>query len=110
MIEEEEAPTDVEDLEEQDEEVYPQTPVKETKRASTPEAPKFAPVSPPDTKRTTRSMNKLLDEGTPVQQSKPARKPTTFDMWRRTKDSRPATATKRAAETQASGSAKRTRI
>ena len=107
MIEEEEAPTDVEDMDE-DEEECPQTPVKETKRASTPEAPKFAPVSPPDTKRTTRSMNKLLDEGTPMRKFN-VRRTTSFDNWRRTKDSKPTTATKRAAETEASGSAKRTR-
>ena len=108
MIEEEEAPTDVEDMDEEVEEEYPQTPVKSRQRAKTPEAPKFAPVSPPDTKRTTRSMNKLLDEGTPMRKYN-VRRSSTFDSWRRTKDQQASSAPKRAAESLEPATTKRTR-
>ncbi|CAM1506427.1 Fc.00g060680.m01.CDS01 [Cosmosporella sp. VM-42] len=109
MIEEEEAPTDVEDMDEEEAaEECPQTPVKSRQRADTPEAPKFAPVSPPDTKRTTRSMNKLLDEGTPMRKYN-VRRSSTFDSWRRTKDKQASSAPKRAAETLEPATTKRTR-
>lgn len=107
MIEEEEAPTDIEDNQEPEEEECPQTPVKK-QRSKTPEAPKFAPVSPPDTKRTTRSMNKLLDESTPARPYN-VRRTSTFDSWRRTKDSKGSSSSKRAGESLASASTKRTR-
>ncbi|KAM0562806.1 hypothetical protein ACHAPJ_001646 [Fusarium lateritium] len=82
QIEEEEAVTDVE---ENDEELaFPATPsVSKNERACTPEAPRFAPASPPSTRRVTRSANKLGDEGTPV---KPPSKRSPFDSWRRTKE------------------------
>jgi hypothetical protein len=85
----EEATTDIED--EAEEQTVPQTPSKGT---DTPHAPKFAPVSPPDTKRTTRSTNKLFEDATPVKK-KGRRSP--FDMWPRTKE-RQDTGTKREAE------------
>ncbi|KAH7161408.1 hypothetical protein EDB81DRAFT_853799 [Dactylonectria macrodidyma] len=106
MIEEEEAATDVEENEDaatdiEDEQidkpaVVPQTPVKpHQKRASTPEAPKFAPVSPPDTRRTTRSANKLAEESKPI---KPTSRKSPFDSWRRTKEHKGASTSKRPAE------------
>lgn len=107
MIEEEEAPTDIEDNQEPETEECPQTPSKNEQRSKTPEAPKFAPVSPPDTKRTTRSMNKLMDEGTPVRPFN-VRRTSTFDSWRRTKDSK-GSSSKRAGESLASATTKRTR-
>lgn len=115
MIEEEEAATDVEeDVEEEpteDEAEIPEMPVPQTpakrrvsKHAATPEAPKFAPVSPPDTRRTTRSSNKLVD--TPI---KGRSKSSPFDSWRRTKEHKASGAQKRHAESLTSESAKRTR-
>ncbi|CAI6097874.1 unnamed protein product [Clonostachys chloroleuca] len=76
-IEDEEAATDVEDLHEGELEA-PETPSRvETGREKTPEAPKFGPVSPPATKRTTRSMNKLADD-TPIKASRQS----PFESWR----------------------------
>ncbi|KAF7549742.1 hypothetical protein G7046_g8244 [Stylonectria norvegica] len=112
MIEEEEALTDVEDMPMEPVEEIPQTPVKTRKhRANTPDAPKFAPVSPPDTKRTTRSSNMLKDDETPIPPRSGANSP--FDKWLRTKDrktqaTRSTSATKRQGDSLASA-AKRTR-
>lgn len=116
MIDEEEAATDVEEDEEEqetEEEVeipeipVPQTPAKRrVKHAATPEAPKFAPVSPPDTRRTTRSTNKLMDEATPI---KGRSKSSPFDAWRRTKEHKAPSGQKRHADTLTSDNAKRTR-
>lgn len=115
MIDEEEAATDVEedDDEQTEEEVeipevpVPQTPAKRrVKHAATPEAPKFAPVSPPDTRRTTRSTNKLIDEATPV---KGRSKSSPFDSWRRTKEHKASGGQKRHADALTSDNAKRAR-
>ncbi|KAM0426752.1 hypothetical protein ACHAPT_008068 [Fusarium lateritium] len=107
-IEEEEAVTDVEDELEEAEvaEIVPQTPQKSKskERASTPEAPKL-PVSPPDTRRITRSINKLLDEGTPIK-NPGQRSP--FDSWRRTKEPNKESR-KRAGESLSPTESKRTR-
>ncbi|KPM34351.1 hypothetical protein AK830_g12222 [Neonectria ditissima] len=108
MLEEEEAATDVEDhlVDELVEE--PQTPGKPRhERASTPEAPKFAPVSPPDTRRTTRSTNKLADQSTPV---KPTGRKSPFDAWRRTKEHKATSAPKRQGDSLTPAHAKRARI
>ncbi|KHN99119.1 uncharacterized protein MAM_02817 [Metarhizium album ARSEF 1941] len=104
--EDEEALTDVEEvnmIDEQD----PQTPKKaHLISAKTPEAPKYAPVSPPDTKRTTRSTNKLAD--TPLKGTTGRKSP--FDSWPRTKEHKSQSpAPKRAGESLASGVAKRAR-
>ncbi|OAQ74008.1 hypothetical protein VFPPC_13119 [Pochonia chlamydosporia 170] len=101
----EEALTDVEDMA-MIEEAAPQTPKKaHSVPAKTPEAPKYAPVSPPDTKRTTRSANKLSD--TPM---KPTGRKSPFDSWPRTKEHKSQSpAPKRAGEALASGTTKRTR-
>lgn|SRR5687768_9071707 len=93
----EEATTDIEEGPEVDvgEQSVLQTPAKtQFKGTDTPQAPKFAPMSPPDTKRTTRSTNKLFEEPTPIKK-KERRSP--FDTWPRTKD-RKETGTKREAE------------
>ncbi|KAF4978783.1 hypothetical protein FZEAL_4897 [Fusarium zealandicum] len=105
-IDEEEAVTDVEDLD--DEPVVPETPTKfRQERASTPEAPKFAPVSPPDTRRITRSVNKLMDEGTPIKNTG-QRSP--FDLWRRTKEpNKESSSRKRQGETLTPTHSKRSR-
>ncbi|KAF5008473.1 hypothetical protein FDECE_5262 [Fusarium decemcellulare] len=105
-IEEEEAVTDVE---EDDEPAVPETPTKsKAERASTPEAPKFAPVSPPDTRRVTRSINKLMDEGTPIR-NPGTRSP--FDSWRRTKEpNKESSSLKRQGESLTPTHSKRTRI
>ncbi|KAM3507944.1 hypothetical protein MY11210_006936 [Beauveria gryllotalpidicola] len=108
-LEDEEAPTDVEDdVKESKATQIPQTPVKGRKEtAKTPAAPRFAPVSPPETRRTTRSANKLLGEGTPIK--KPRRQSTLFDTWPRTKEHKALVPTKRAGGGLASAPAKRTR-
>ncbi|KAM5348729.1 hypothetical protein ACJ41O_008552 [Fusarium nematophilum] len=107
QIEEEEAVTDVEE-EDDAPMTVPETPSKTRKeRANTPEAPKFAPVSPPDTRRVTRSINKFADEGTPVKKSG-QRSP--FDSWRRTKEPKKAESTlKRQGESMTPTHSKRTR-
>ncbi|KIE03713.1 hypothetical protein MAJ_00244, partial [Metarhizium majus ARSEF 297] len=101
----EEALTDVEDMHLIDEHV-PQTPRKaHSIPAKTPEAPKYAPVSPPDTRRTTRSTNKLAD--TPM---KGTGRKSPFDSWPRTKEHKSQSpAPKRAGESLASETTKRTR-
>lgn len=102
----EEALTDVEDMDMIG--GAPQTPRKGQTNlsAETPEAPKYAPASPPDTKRTTRSTNKLADKATPL---KVTGRKSPFDSWPRIKDHlNQPTAPKRQGESLASAS-KRTR-
>ncbi|KAG6040065.1 hypothetical protein E4U41_001484 [Claviceps citrina] len=102
--EEEEALTDVEDM--NIVEHAPQTPRKTQLIAvETPEAPRFAPVSPPDTRRTTRSANKLCD--TPM---KVGGRKSPFDSWPRTKEHKTQSpAAKRSAESLSSAATKRAR-
>ncbi|TWU73043.1 hypothetical protein ED733_002166 [Metarhizium rileyi] len=99
----EEALTDVEDVSMIEGET-PQTPKKaHSLPTKTPEA--YAPVSPPDTRRTTRSANKLAD--TPI---KGTGRKSPFDSWPRTKEHKSQSpAPKRAGESLASGTTKRTR-
>ncbi|KAL6904282.1 hypothetical protein GGI43DRAFT_400041 [Trichoderma evansii] len=112
MLEEEEAATDVEDAKDATEEEVPSVPIKtpvkaKEERAQTPEAPKYAPASPPETRRTTRSTNKLAAGPTPA---KRAGKKSPFDSWLRTKEHANRSGTKRAAgEPLAAAPAKRTR-
>ncbi|KAM0255366.1 hypothetical protein ACHAQJ_005808 [Trichoderma viride] len=112
MLEEEEAATDVEEAEDATEAEEPsakvETPVKaKEERAQTPEPAKFAPVSPPETRRTTRSTNKLSASSVPT---KRAGKKSPFDSWLRTKEGANRSGTKRAAaEPLAAAPAKRTR-
>ncbi|KAL3962565.1 hypothetical protein ACCO45_004088 [Purpureocillium lilacinum] len=107
-VEDEEAVTDVEDMFMSDEPAVPQTPQKSSAvPAKTPEAPKYAPVSPPDTRRTTRSTNKLAPE-TPMKKKSGRRSP--FDAWPRTKEAASSSsAPKRQGESLAGGATKRTR-
>ncbi|KAM4063059.1 hypothetical protein HRG_010379 [Hirsutella rhossiliensis] len=103
-----EALTDVEDTSVANEPANPQTPKKShSTSAKTPEAPRFAPVSPPDTKRTTRSTNKLAHDGTPFKSSSGRRSP--FDAWPRTKELKSPSASKRHGESLASSTTKRSR-
>ncbi|KAI1758185.1 hypothetical protein F4782DRAFT_476946 [Xylaria castorea] len=86
--EDEEAVTDIEDNvfhhNTQDVETeIPATPIQFTKgKVETPEAPRFAPASPPSTGRATRSADKLRGSDTPMKISKV---PSPFDGWRRSK-------------------------
>ncbi|TRX95605.1 hypothetical protein FHL15_003563 [Xylaria flabelliformis] len=85
--EDEEAVTDIEDNvfdhNTQDETEIPATPIQFTKgKVETPEAPRFAPASPPSTGRATRSADKLRVSDTPVPRAKI---PSPFDGWRRSK-------------------------
>ncbi|KAG5940925.1 hypothetical protein E4U53_007518 [Claviceps sorghi] len=104
--EDEEALTDVEDMNLA--KPVPQTPRQpQSISAETPEAPRFAPASPPDTRRTTRSTNKLSD--TPMKAKATGRK-SPFDSWPRTKEHKvQSPATKRSGESLASAPTKRTR-
>ncbi|KAF5019440.1 hypothetical protein F66182_8548 [Fusarium sp. NRRL 66182] len=112
QIEEEEAVTDVEENDEAENEAQlscPATPsVSKKEHVSTPEAPRFAPASPPSTRRVTRSAHKLADEDTPA---KPPGKRSPFDSWRRTKEPHPKSPSrKRSGESLDSRESKRTRI
>lgn len=102
--EDEEALTDVEDM--NIAEPAPQTPRKPRSLSTkTPEAPRFAPASPPDTRRTTRSANKLSE--TPM---KAAGRKSPFDSWPRTKEHKTQLpVTKRSGESLASADTKRSR-
>ncbi|KAI0408326.1 hypothetical protein F4802DRAFT_407341 [Xylaria palmicola] len=87
-VEDEEAPTDIEDDDfhhnTQDTEIAsPETPAPAAKgKVETPRAPRFAPASPPSTGRVTRSADKLREGDTPVRKAKV---PSPFDGWRRSK-------------------------
>lgn len=89
LVAEEEAETDIE--EQQIAEVA--TPTEAiVDKIDTPKAPKFAPVSPPSTARTTRSKKIIAEEPTPAKakgRRVSGRSP--FDGWQRTKSS-PGTA------------------
>ncbi|KAH6608560.1 hypothetical protein Trco_001906 [Trichoderma cornu-damae] len=109
MLEEEEAATDVEDAADADKpSANAETPTKaKEERAQTPEASKFAPASPPETRRTTRSTNKLSSsDSAPIKRTG---KKSPFDSWLRTKEHTNRSGTKRAAEPLAPTHAKRTR-
>ncbi|KAL6818485.1 hypothetical protein GGI42DRAFT_7206 [Trichoderma sp. SZMC 28013] len=112
MLEEEEAATDVEEAVEAEKpsakiEIV-ETPAKaKEERAQTPDAPKYAPASPPETRRTTRSTNKLSADSAPIKRTG---KKSPFDSWIRTKEHTNRSGTKRAAaEPLPAAPAKRTR-
>ncbi|PHH71530.1 hypothetical protein CDD82_6453 [Ophiocordyceps australis] len=108
--EEEEAVTDVEDVLFEDDEIEPpQTPVKAVSVMSkTPNAPKFtAPVSPPETRRTTRVTDKLGSKK--ASQASSIRRNSPFDSWQRTKDYKDLPLEKRQGDSLTSVTAKRTR-
>ncbi|OPB46974.1 hypothetical protein A0O28_0070980 [Trichoderma guizhouense] len=112
MLEEEEAATDVEEAVEAEKPEAKvgtvETPAKaKEERAQTPDAPKYAPASPPETRRTTRSTNKLSAETAPIKRTG---KKSPFDSWIRTKEHTNRSGTKRAAaEPLPAAPAKRTR-
>ncbi|KAL7928532.1 hypothetical protein V8C35DRAFT_332689 [Trichoderma chlorosporum] len=109
MLEEEEAATDVEEpVETEKPAAKVETPAKaKEERAQTPDAPKFAPASPPETRRTTRSTNKLSADSAPIKRTG---KKSPFDSWIRTKEHANRSGTKRAAaEPLPAAPAKRTR-
>ena len=110
----EEAETDIEDhVRESFKEDRPSTPMELVEDApGTPEAPRFAPASPPATARTTRYGSKKLD-ATPMKGKGAARggKRSPFEGWRRTKSGAAAesSGSKRPGGELESGAAKRTR-
>lgn len=82
----EEAVTDIEDNvlhgAQEAEPEAPETPARIAKsKIGTPDAPRFAPASPPSTTRTTRSTDKLRGGDT----ASKAKGPSPFDGWRRSK-------------------------
>lgn len=106
--EDDEALTDVEDTCVAFEPTNPQTPKKVySTPTKMPGAPKYAPVSPPDTKRTTRSTNKLAPDGTLLKSTSGRQSP--FDAWPRTKELKSPSASKRHGESLASSTTKRSR-
>jgi len=109
ILDEEEAATDIEDHVlagmEADE---PETPTEMiTKTPDTPEAPRFAPASPPTTVRTTRFGSKKAADGTPKAKAPAKRSP--FDSWRRVKGSTQSTGHKRSGDDLSADAPKRTR-
>ncbi|KAI1826743.1 hypothetical protein F4861DRAFT_43901 [Xylaria intraflava] len=89
-VEDEEAVTDIEDHILNAEAEVPGTPAQAPQQAvETPEAPRFAPASPPSTGRVTRSADKSL---------KKAKIPSPFDSWRRSKSRAPLQGQKREGE------------
>lgn len=76
-IADEEAATDVEDADLGAADSPPTTPIRKGK---TPNAPKFL-TSPPSTQRTTRSMDKLGDQPTPVEGTRRAQPVLNYNKW-----------------------------
>ncbi|KAI2610599.1 hypothetical protein GGR54DRAFT_374385 [Hypoxylon sp. NC1633] len=111
----EEAITDIEDhvfgtAEEDTQVEAPATPtVMVREKAVTPDAPKFAPVSPPSTGRVTRTGTKLGEDASPMKPKAKPRSP--FDGWRRSKSQAQPHGQKREGEAlpQSSGASKRHR-
>ena len=107
--EDEEASTDVEDVPiiSTEPESAPQTPVRvKAGKVGTPSAAKYSPISPPDTRRVTRSTDKIAKEpitGEPSRMSP-------FDSWRRTKSNRETGGLKRQGDSLAYGDTKRARV
>ena len=100
LHDDEEAPTDIEDhviakLQDDEEQEIPETPAEMTSLPDTPKAPRFAPASPPSTKRTTRHGAKVATESIPMKAAK-AKKTSPFNQWARTKSH----GSKRPAESQ----------
>ncbi|KAJ4293889.1 hypothetical protein N0V88_005403 [Collariella sp. IMI 366227] len=86
----------------------PETPLELVDEVpGTPEAPRFAPASPPTTARTTRFGGKKAADTTPVKPTKPSKR-SPFDSWRRVKGGA-STSHKRSGEDLAATSSKRTR-
>jgi hypothetical protein len=109
MDEDEEAATDIEDhvLAGMDADT-PETPIDMMDKApGTPEAPRFAPASPPTTARTTRFGSKKAADATPKPKGPAKRSP--FDSWRRVKGSAQSTSHKRSGDDLAADAPKRTR-
>jgi hypothetical protein len=109
-IDEEEAVTEIEDnVPEPTENDDPATPMELVdEQPNTPEAPRFAPASPPTTARTTRFGGKKSAEVTPMK-SKPTGKRSPFDGWKRVKGGSESHGQKRSGDALPAGAAKRTR-
>ncbi|PHH59813.1 hypothetical protein CDD81_2552 [Ophiocordyceps australis] len=108
--EEEEAVTDVEDMYLVEDELEPpQTPIKAApSKSQTPDAPKYAaPMSPPQTRRTTRVTDKLGSKR--PSRASSARRGSPFDSWQRTKDYKDFPLEKRQGDSLTPVTAKRTR-
>ena len=106
--EDEEAATDIEDHVLAGLEASPATPFESTVDApGTPEAPRFAPASPPTTARTTRFGTKKGADGTP--KAKPSDKRSPFDGWRRVKGGAQSSGHKRSGDELPGAASKRPR-
>jgi hypothetical protein len=107
--EDEEAATDIEDHVlagmNADKPETPSNLIDET--PGTPEAPRFAPASPPTTTRATRFAGKKSGDPTPKPQ--PAAKRSPFDSWRRVKGGAQSTSQKRSGDDLPAAASKRTR-
>jgi hypothetical protein len=106
----EEAATDIEEhvlagMRQADE---PETPVDLVDEApGTPNAPLYAPASPPSTTRTTRFGSKKTADATPKAKQPVKRSP--FDSWRRTKVGATTSGHKRSGDELPAAASKRTR-
>ncbi|KAK3384329.1 hypothetical protein B0T24DRAFT_80709 [Lasiosphaeria ovina] len=110
-LEDEEADTDIEDHVLAGMENDPATPMELVNEApGTPEAPRFAPASPPTTARTTRFGAKKSAETTPMKpKSSGHGKRGAFDSWRRVKGGSDGQSSKRAGDALPGAATKRTR-
>ncbi|KAK4158394.1 hypothetical protein C8A00DRAFT_39369 [Chaetomidium leptoderma] len=109
LDDDEEAATDIEDHVLAGMEAdKPETPMDLIDKApGTPEAPRYAPASPPTTARTTRFASKKGADATP--KPKPPAKRSPFDSWRRVKGGAPSTGHKRSGDDLSAAAPKRPR-
>ncbi|KXX73370.1 hypothetical protein MMYC01_210137 [Madurella mycetomatis] len=109
LDDEEEAATDIEDhvLAGMEKDQLT-TPADLVEVPDTPEAPRFAPVSPPSTARTTRFGNKKGADSTPMKAKQPGKR-SLFDAWPRTKGASQSTSHKRPGDELSAAAPKRTR-
>lgn len=106
----EEAATDIEDhvLAEM-ESGKPATPLELIEEApGTPEAPRFAPASPPATTRITRLSSKKAADATPIAAKRPNKR-SPFDDWRRVKSGAQSSGHKRPGDELSASASKRTK-
>lgn len=110
LDEDEEAATDIEDhVLARMEADKPETPMDLIVEApGTPEAPRFAPASPPTTARTTRFGSKKSADATPKPKQPAKRSP--FDSWRRVKAGAESTSHKRSGDDLSAAAPKRSRV
>lgn len=110
---EEEAATDVEDMNMAEMDSAPASPATPAPKRKAPNAPKFAPFSPPSTQRATRSTDKLANESTPAKSGRTSQPVLNYNKWgavAKTHKSAAAATAKRAGGPLGRDNAKRSRV